>query len=581
MKDNSKRFWSYVKHRKQDASGIAPLKKSDGLLYSDAPTQADILNKQFHSVYTREDTGNIPSKGPSPHKSMNKISISTNGVKKLLRGLNIHKATGPDQIPTRLLHDFADELGPTLSAIFQRSLDTGKIPDDWREAAIVPVFKKGDRHQASNYRPVSLTSVACKVLEHVIHSQIMDHFDRLKILTDKQHGFRSRRSCETQLIVTIDSIAKSLAHGEQVDIILLDFSKAFDKVPHQRLLHKLDFYGVRGTTWLWIKDFLTKRTQHVNLDGTSSSLADVISGVPQGTVLGPLLFLTYINDLPEHTESDVRLFADDALLYRKISSKADAEQLQRDLSALQHWEHLWQMEFHPQKCTVIHISNKRQPRKTGYTLHGHTLEEVDSAKYLGVTIHHKLRWNEHISNISTKANRTLGFIKRNLHGCKPQIKSMAYQTMVRPTLEYASTVWDPHHQVLIKTLEGIQRRAARFVTNNYRDRTPGCMTTMVQELNWETLQQRRKTSRLVMMYKIIHGLVDIDQSNYLTPGDSRTRGAMKFLQPTATREVYNNSYFPRTIRDWNGIPSSVRTAKTIEAFRMLLSTNAAACSSQL
>ena len=221
------------------------------------------------------------------------------------------------------------------------------------------------------------------------------------------------------------------------------------------------------------------------------------------------------------------------------------------------------------------VSNKRQPRKTGYTLHEHTLEEVDSAKYLGVTIHHKLRWNEHISNIRTKANRTLGFIKRNLNGCKPQIKSMAYQTMVRPTLEYASTVWDPHHQVHIRALEGIQRRAARFVTNNYRDRTPGCMTTMVQELNWETLQQRRKTSRLVMMFKICHGLVDIERSTYLTPGDSRTRGAMKFLQPTATREVYNSSYSPRIIRDWNGIPSSLRTAKNIEAFRMLLSQESA------
>ena len=177
---------------------------------------------------------------------MPSITVSVNGVRKLLRGLNIHKATGPDHIPTRLLHDFADELAPTLTHIFQKSLDSGAIPDDWREAAIVPIFKKGDGHQASNYRPVSLTSVSCKVLEHVIHSQIMDHYYRLGILTDKQHGFRSRRSCESQLIITIDSIAKSLAAGEQVDVILLDFSKAFDKVPHQRLLHKLDYYGVRG-----------------------------------------------------------------------------------------------------------------------------------------------------------------------------------------------------------------------------------------------------------------------------------------------------------------------------------------------
>ena len=182
----TQRFWSYVKHRKQDISGIAPLKKSDGLIYSDAATQADILNKQFNSVYTREDTGNIPSKDPSRHKSMAKITVSTNGVKKFIWGLNVHKAIGPDQTPTRLLHDFADELGPTLSVIFHRELDTRTIPDDWIEAGIVPVFKNGDRHQASNYRPVSPMSVTNRVVENVIHSQIMDHFDRLKIVTDKQ-----------------------------------------------------------------------------------------------------------------------------------------------------------------------------------------------------------------------------------------------------------------------------------------------------------------------------------------------------------------------------------------------------------
>jgi hypothetical protein len=160
------------------------------------------------------------------------------------------------------------------------------------------------------------------------------------------------------------SIAKSLANGEQVHIILLDFSKAFDKVPHQRLLRKLDFYGVRGANWRWIQDFLAKRTQHVNLESTSSTQADVIYGVPQGTVMGPLLFLTYINDLPEHTQSEARLFAGDCLLFRKITKTTDAEQLQQDLTLLQNWEQQWQIEFHPQKCTVIHISNKRQTIKT-------------------------------------------------------------------------------------------------------------------------------------------------------------------------------------------------------------------------
>ena len=248
MKNNSKKLWLYIKHKKQDSSGVAPLEDTDGILYSDTPAKADILNNQFRSVFTKEDFDNLPSKGPSPHPTMPNLQVNSNGIKQLLKGLNIHKATGPDAIPTSFLHDYA-ELAPIMTFIFQLSLYTGNIPVDWREANMVALFKKGDRYQASNYIPVSLTSVSCKILEHVIHSQIMDHFDRWNILTDKQHGFRSRISCESQLIITIDALAKSLAKEEQVDVILLDFSKAFDKVPHHRLLHKLDYYGVRGNTW--------------------------------------------------------------------------------------------------------------------------------------------------------------------------------------------------------------------------------------------------------------------------------------------------------------------------------------------
>ena len=426
----------------------------------------------------------MPSKGDSPHPTMDNIHVGVNGVCKLLKGLNVHKATGPDAIPTRFLHDFAAELAPIMTKLFQLSLDTRKIPDDWREASIVPVFKKGERQLASNYRPVSLTSVSCKLLEHIVHSQIMDHYDSRHLLSDQQHGFRSRRSCESQLLITVDSLAKSLDYGEQVDVILLDFSKAFDKVPHQRLLHKLDFYGVRGNTWNWVKDFLAKRTQQVTLEGQSSTRADVISGVPQGTVMGPLLFLTFINDLPEYTKSDVRLFADDCLLYRKVNSLADARQLQQDLSSLEYWEKQWQMEFHPQKCTVIHVTRKQRPIEHKYLLHGHTLEAVQSGKYLGVTLHNKLNWTEHICNIRAKSSKTLGFLRRNLQGCRPDVKATAYSTMVRPTLEYAATVWDPYHQSHIQSLKSVQRRAARFVKGNYYERSPGCVTAMLRDLQW-------------------------------------------------------------------------------------------------
>ena len=289
----------------------------------------------------------------------------------------------------------------------------------------------------------------------------------------------------------------------------IHFSKAFDKVPHRRLLHKLRYYGIRNNTFLWIQDFLSHRTQEVQLEGHKSTTADVLSGVLQGTVLGPLLFLLFINDLPESTESDARLFADDCLLFRPIRNNRDTQILQNDLNSMEEWENRWQMAFHPEKCVVIRVSNKRKPINARYTIHGHMLQEVDSSKYLGVTISKDLRWDDHINTITAKANRTLGFLRRNMRGCKSSARAAAYQGLVRPTLEYACSTWDPWNSGNIQQVEKVQRRAARFVTRNYHDRHPGSVTQMVQQLQWETLQVRRVKIRLVLLYKIQQGLVAI------------------------------------------------------------------------
>ena len=182
--------------------GVAPLKNKDGYLYSTNIQKAEILNEQFRTAFTAEDLAHIPSKGDSPFPAMDKISVSEKGVRKLLLNLKVDKATGPDTIPAFILKSAADELSPVLTKLFQLSLDTGEVPPDWRHAWVVPIFKKGDRHLASNYRPVSLTSIVCKVLEHIVHSSVMKHFDSSKILTDTQHGFTKNRSCETQLLTT-------------------------------------------------------------------------------------------------------------------------------------------------------------------------------------------------------------------------------------------------------------------------------------------------------------------------------------------------------------------------------------------
>lgn len=201
---------------------------------------------------------------------------------------------------------------------------------------------------------------------------------------------------------------------------------------------------------------------------------------------------------------------------------------------------------------------------------------MENSKYLGITINNKLNWTQHITNIKGKASRTLGFLQRNLRGCKSNVKSTAYTTMVRPTLEYAGTVWDPHHQVHIRSLEGVQRRAARFVSGNFYDRTPGCVTAMINQLKWEPLEYRRLTSRLVMFYKITHDLIDINAPSYLLPGDARTRGANRYRQPTTDKDIYKFSFFPRTTTDWNRLPETTTSANTIESFRMQLSSSQAA-----
>ena len=327
-KDSPKKFWSYIKGKKQESSGVSPLRNSDGVIHSEADVKANILNKQFVSVFTKEDTANIPDKGPSPYSSMMNITIRSKGVEKLLSNLQPDKATGPDMIPARLLKQLSAEIAPALALVFQSSLDCGRVPRDWTMAHVVPLFKKGDKSTASNYRPVSLTSICSKALEHILHSNIMDHLEEHDILTDAQHGFRCKRSCETQLIATIQELARGLSEDRQIDVILLDFAKAFDKVPHQRLLYKLNYYGIRGQTLSWIESFLHDRKQHVLVEGAKSDEAQVTSGVPQGTVLGPLLFLAFINDLPSVVDSQAKLFADDCLLFRPIDSLHDSNKLQ-------------------------------------------------------------------------------------------------------------------------------------------------------------------------------------------------------------------------------------------------------------
>ena len=327
---DSKPFWSYIRAQRQDNSGVSPLSKQ-GVLHTDYLSKAKILNDQFSSVFTREDTTDIPHLHNPAYKDISELHISQEGVEKLLRNVKASKASGPDRVPCRFLTELAPELAPILTKIFQQSLKDGVLPSDWKKADEAPVFKKGAKDLAENYRPVSLTCVCCKILEHIISSHIRQHLDQHKILSKFQHGFRKFFSCETQLLVTLQDLLSFRDKNIQIDMAVLDFSKAFDTVPHRHLLGKLSHYGINGPILRWIGAFLEDREQGVVVEGQRSPSARVLSGVPQGTVLGPLLFLIHINDLPSVVHSQVRLFADDCLMYRPIYSVDDQSALQRDL----------------------------------------------------------------------------------------------------------------------------------------------------------------------------------------------------------------------------------------------------------
>ena len=240
-----------------------------------------------------------------------------------------------------------------------------KVPADWKKVLIVPVFKKGARTCPANYRPISLTCIPCKILEHIIYSHIYKHLNLYSILSQEQHGFRKYHSCESQLLTTIEHFAVHVDSGAQIDAILLDFSKAFDKVPHQRLIAKLAYYGIHGTLLDWVKDFLTNRSQKVILNNVNSNPSNVLSGVPQGSVLEPLLFLLYINDLPGHVSSKVKLYADDTLLYRVINTPDDTTMLQQDLDLLSQSAHEWQMTFNASKCVC---TSHHYPQNTPFPI---------------------------------------------------------------------------------------------------------------------------------------------------------------------------------------------------------------------
>ena len=406
IKSDSKSFYAHARSKQNVRDKVGPLEDNAGDIITEGILMAEELNMHFSSVFTREDTSSLPvpetNFNGSEEEKLGQLIVTPEVVASKINNMKENKSPGVDGLSPKILKETVEQISKPLAHVFNMSLQEGIVPLEWKEANIIPLFKKGSRNKSVNYRPVSLTSVICKLLETIIRDHMIDFLVKHKLVNPSQHGFLKARSCLTNLLCFFEEITKWVDEGSQADVIYLDFQKAFDKVPHQRLILKLKSHGMGNSIINWIDKWLTDRRQRVVVDGEVSSWKSVLSGVPQGSVLGPILFLVYINDLEEGVVGKILTFADDTKLFTKTKEIGDKQNLQDDIDKLVKWSEKWQMLLNFGKCKCLHIGpgNTSMTYEMGGTILSTTVNEKD----LGVTMNANMKVSEQCRIAASKAN---------------------------------------------------------------------------------------------------------------------------------------------------------------------------------
>ena len=575
-KNNAKMFFRYINTKKHIRSGIGPLKDSAGNLVTNDQCMASMLNNYFGSVFnapaeddpntdndsdTNDETGSAPLN--NLEHTLPNFNINTEDVLKAINCLKTNKSPGPDNIYPKILKETKSEIVDALTSLFNLSLRRGLVPADWKAANITPIFKKGDKNTPGNYRPISLTSVVGKMLESIIRDKVVSYLERYSLISDSQHGFRHKRSCLSNLLTFYNDLLQAHDNTKSLDIVYLDFQKAFDKVPHDKLMFKVKQLGINGNVYNWVKNWLSNRKQRVVINGTASDWATVTSGVPQGSVLGPVLFIIYINDIDVGLNNFISKFADDTKIGNSISDERDRLNLQEDLRKISEWSERWEMPFNVNKCHILHVGTRNQ--KFDYEMNGVKLDSVQCVKDLGVSIASNLKFSRQCKDAAGKANRMLGFINRNFSFKNKDIILPLYISLVRPHLEYAVQFWSPHHTKDIAKLEAVQRRATKMITSlrnkSYEER--------LASLNLFSLEKRRLRGKLIECFKILKGFTNVDASKLFSiDNSSRTRSngiklRCKQVQLDSTKFFFTND----VVREWNKLPPSLVQCDTINSFK--------------
>ena len=569
-----KLFHSYIRRKKKGRPPVGPITMPYGAV-SDDLEMSELFADYFSSVFNGTDPVS-----PCTHQvfdgTMDPLTISYDSIRELLMDLDGSSAAGPDGVHSQVLKSCASALAYPLCIIFRRSLNTASLPNDWKHSTVVPIFKSGIRRALPSHRPVSLTSVCCKTMERMAGSHSVEYLETSGLISSNQFGFRAGRSTEDQLLLFYGNIAKCVDKGFIVDVISMDFSKAFDLVCHSILIDKLRLLGFDNALVNWIESFLVGRTMAVSVSGKLSSERLVTSGVPQGSVLGPILFLIYANFITKDVRSEWKAFADDykvCVSYPRNATVCDvnpAQALQRDLNSICQVSKSWNLRLNPSKCYAMRFGRGVHSNEdlTCYYIEDHQLQYVDSYKDLGVIVDTSLRFHQHIRVLTGKAGGLMGELLRSTVCRTKEFMVTIFVSNIRPLIDYCSCLWNVGYLEDIHRLESLLRRWTREIEGlaglDY--------VTRLKTIGLYSIQGRLLRADIIKIWKSFNANVDVGISDMFEMArDVGTRGhSLKMSIPVCRSEMLRRSFAVRRVALWNSLPPNIVGASSINTFKRLL-----------
>ena len=571
LREKPNLYFGHCRRSLKTKQGVTNVIDGNGRLTQTEDETATALNIYYHSVFTHDDPHIASPPFPAQtQECLSDIQITTEKIEDILLSLDANKAAGPDGIETRTLKQCAEEFAPKLQIIYRKSMDEGVVPQQWKLAHIVPIHKSGSKAKMANFRPVALTSAVCKVFEKLICIAILSFLTVNKLISPQQHGFVKGRSCQTNVMLCLERWTRMLDDGGSVDVAYFDYSKAFDKVSHKLLLVKLRAYGIDGKLLSWLEAWLTNRKQRVVVGNAQSPWLDVVSGTTQGTVLGFLLFLIYINDLPgtcsPEDESQVMLLADDTKAFQEIDKDVDKQEenhknLQERIDKIARWASDWKMELNPGKSKLMHMG-KDNPNLP-YHINGVEITAVTTEKDIGFWVSNDLSTSTHIHKAQNKALGEISRIRRNFSYIDKRAFCVLYNQRIRPHLDYGMTACPPDTVADAKLLERTQAKATALVQGlkglNAEERR--------KRLGLMRLEDRRERGDLIEVYKILKGLTRIDPSEFWEVREARN-GARLVKELAKNGKRQRQGFFSyRVIQKWNLLPTNLKLAPSLTTFK--------------